>query len=360
MKFPFIRIVSVLTLCAVAPAFAAKDAKKAAPAKSQNSEKIDFNKVKSGTMVANVNGKKITIEEVFQAMQALPAEMRKMPMELLFLGTLDQLIDMNLLRDQSQKDKARLDKNPEVKEAIKRAIEGVYLKQYLEEITGDISLNAMKARYRKLMERFPRDPDNKKKYTDEVKIRQIKVKTKEEAQAVIKKLNSGIDFLKLAREKSTDEKTAKKDGAVDAWLNSLQKGSLLPGFDVIFAKKNKKYVIATGSFTKQPIKTPMGYYVLKVDDRRPFTPPKFKEVQQMIKSQLSQEALEKHAEKLRKKAKIARMHPNTGKPMKPLAEKLKAMQEELLKKVKEAEAMAKAKKKADGDAVKTPVPVKAS
>jgi len=165
----------------------------------------------------------------------------------------------------------------------------------------------------------------------------------------------------LAREKSNDEKTAKKDGAVDAWLNSLQKGSLLPGFDVIFAKKNKKYIVATGSYT-DPIKTPMGYYILKIDDRRPFTPPKFKEVQPMIRNQLSQEALEKHADKLRKKATIARMHPNTGKPMKPLAEKLKAMQEELLKKVKEAEAMAKAKKKEGGDAAaKAPItPVKAS
>lgn len=287
-------------------------------------EEIDFKKVKDGTTVAIVNGKKISVNEVFQVMSSLPPQLRQIPMELLFMATRDQLIDMSLLKTEADKQKKQLEKLPEVQEAIEKAIEQIILQAHMNELVeSKITTKKISARYQELKKKFPTG-------TAEVKVRLILLKTEEEAKAVMKRLKEGADFLKMAREKSIDEVTAKADGLIDKYFNILAKNEWLPGFDQLFKKDSKgNYIIKTSGLTQEPIKTPMGYAIYKIDDRKPFLFPKMKELKKLLADQLKKELIEEHTRKLESKAKVTRLHPNSGKPMNALSEELKKLQEKL-------------------------------
>jgi len=85
-------------------------------------EEIDFKQVKDGAIVAKVNGKEISVEEVFQVMQSLPPELKQIPLELLFMATRDQLVDMYIIQAEANKKADQLKKTPEVQEAMKGCI----------------------------------------------------------------------------------------------------------------------------------------------------------------------------------------------------------------------------------------------
>ncbi len=309
-------------------------------------DEIDFQKVKAGTVVATVNDKKITVEEVFQVMQNLPQQMRQIPPELLFMATRDQLVDMYLLKEKADKEKKRIEKYPDVVQSIEKAIEGIILQAYMEEIVeAKMNEKKIRDRYIELKEKFPKD-------TDEIKIRLILVKTEAEAKNIVTQLKGGDDFLKIAREKSIDDLTAKKDGLVDKYFNILAKDEWLPGFEVLFKKgdKDKAYVVKTGSVISEPVKTPMGYAIYKIDDRRPFTFPKIKDLKPLLAEQIKKEILDEHTKALGSNAKITRPHPNTGKMMKPLSEELKTLQDKLGKLAEEQKAKDQASDKAKVEA----------
>jgi peptidyl-prolyl cis-trans isomerase C len=318
---------------------------------AEKTPKIDFQTIKGNPVVARVNNTDITLEEVFKAIQGLPPQLRQVPIDLLFLGTRDQLVDVNLLREEAKKNKQKFEKKAEVKEAIEKAIEQIILQAYLDNIIEDrVNNKDIKAKYEELLKSVKqKTAEITKKYLknfpaneapDEVKIRQILVKTEEDANNILRDLKDGIDFLKLAREKSIDKETAKKDGATEDYINVLQLSQLEPGFAVLFEwdPKTKSYAIPVGKYTTSAIKTPQGYYILKVENRQPFKAPKFNEVKDMIRNQLAQETIEKFTRELKKNAKIERLHPNTGKPMKSLEEELQSMKSELEEKAKDSKS----------------------
>src|SRR5690606_24159866 len=140
----------------------------------------------------------------------------------------------------------------EVQDAMEKArdqiLMGVYMQDAIKNKTGEQAINT---EYKAFLAKFPSG-------TDEVKVYQIVVKKEEEAKAILEDLAAGVDFFKLAREKSIDKQTAEKDGEVPGYISVLHKGTLLPGYEIIFKKENGKDVIPTGSYTKEPIKTPMG------------------------------------------------------------------------------------------------------
>ncbi len=287
-------------------------------------EEIDFKKVKDNTVAAVVNGKDITVNEVFQIMQSLPPQLRQIPLELLFMATRDQLIDMNLLKAEADKHKKQIEKLPEVQESIEKAIEQIILQAHMNELVeAQITTKKVNDRYQELKEKFPKD-------TNEVKIRLILLKNETEAKGVLQDLKAGADFLKLAREKSIDDITAKNDGLVDKYFNILAKNDWLPGFDQLFKKDSKgQYVIKTSGITAEAIETPMGFAIYKIVDRKPFLFPKMKELKNVLTEQLKKEIIEEHTRKLEAKATVTRLHPNSGKPMKALSVELKALQDKM-------------------------------
>lgn len=300
--------------------------------KALDSLQIDLKTVKGDAVVAKVGKKTFTANDVAETMEQTlraaqqsmgPDFVKTLTPEVLFLIAREQLIDLYLVEKDMEANKERLLKEPAVQEQIAEATNQVLKAALLnEKADAYVSKDRINEKYKELSAQFPKD-------AQEAHVRMIVVKTEDEAKKIIDQLNGGADFLKLARENSIDKKSATNDGDM-GYINEITKDTLLPGFDVIFAKKDGKDVIPTGSYTKTPIKSPIGYVILKVEDRRPVKKPKLSELEPVLKEFLRQEAIQKLQEDLKKKAgDIERLHPNTGKPMKSLEDELKLIQEKL-------------------------------
>ena len=114
--------------------------------------------------------------------------------------------------------------------------------------------------------------------TDEEK-EKAENKAKKEAERIIKKLDEGEDFAKLAEEYSDDEATAKNGGDLD-YFNT-------DDMDENFMDAVKK--LDNDEYTKEPVKTQYGYHIiLKVDQKEK---PKLKEVKDSIKETLANNKL---------------------------------------------------------------------
>lgn len=95
-----------------------------------------------------------------------------------------------------------------------------------------------------------------KSYEPKVTVAQILVSKKSTAEDVIKKLNDGGDFTKLAKQYSTDSSTKNKGGKIAAFddTNSTLDSSF----------KKAAFKLDEGKYTTTPVKTEYGYQVIKM------------------------------------------------------------------------------------------------
>jgi peptidyl-prolyl cis-trans isomerase C len=133
-----------------------------------------------------------------------------------------------------------------------------------KEVAGAITDADLKKRYDEEMAKQP--PVN------EIHARHILVKTKEEAEAIIKELDAGGDFEKIAKEKSTDG-AAPQGGD----LGYFTEDQMVPEFS------KAAFALPVGKYTEQPVKTQFGWHVIKVEDKRTKQPPSFDQVKNQIK-----------------------------------------------------------------------------
>lgn len=140
-------------------------------------------------------------------------------------------------------------------------------------IMTPISDSEFKARYDREIASMPKEP--------EIRARHILVKTREEAEALIKQLAKGADFEKLAKEKSTDG-----SAPLGGDLGYFTKGQMVKPFeDAVFALK-------VGEYTKTPVETPFGWHIIKVEDIRKKQPPSFEEAKLYIQNLIMRQRYE--------------------------------------------------------------------
>ncbi len=245
-------------------------------------------------VVAVVNGKTLKRSDVVASAQTLPAQYRNQ-VDQLFPQLVDRLIDITLMVDEGRKQ--NLQNDPDVKAIVAQyedeAIRQVLLKRFL---AGKITDADLKKRYDAEVAKVPP--------TEELKASHILVKTEDEAKDIIKQLEGGADFAKLAKEKSTDTGS----GANGGDLGYFGDGDMVPEF---YAAANK---LKKGEFTKDPVKSQYGWHVILLTDRRTKEAPKFEEVKAQIKDELTQELVAAWLTDLHKAAKIQKFGPD-GKPL---------------------------------------------
>jgi peptidyl-prolyl cis-trans isomerase C len=245
-------------------------------------------------VVAIVNGKTLKRSDVVASAQTLPAQYRNQ-VDQLFPQLVDRLIDITLMVEEGRKE--NLQSDPEVKTIVAtyedEAIRQVLIKRFL---AGKVTDADLKKRYDAEIAKVPP--------TQELRASHILVKTEDEAKAIIKQLQGGADFAKLAKEKSTDTSS----GAQGGDLGYFADGDMVPEF---YAAANK---LKKGEYTKDPVKTQYGYHVILLTDRRTKEPPKFDEVKDQIKDQLTQELVTAWLDDMRKKANVQKFGPD-GKPL---------------------------------------------
>jgi peptidyl-prolyl cis-trans isomerase C len=248
---------------------------------------------KSDPVVAVVNGKTLKRSDVVASAQTLPPQYRNQ-INQLFPQLVDRLIDITLMVDEGRRQK--LQNDPEVKAIVARyedeAIREVLVRRFLADKLSD---EALKKRYAVEVTKVPP--------SEELRASHILVKTEDEAKAIIKQLQGGTDFAKLAKEKSTD--TSAGNGGD---LGYFGNGDMVPEFYAAAAKLKK------GEYTKDPVKTQYGWHVIELTDRRTKAVPKFEEVKDQVKEQVTQELVSAWLADMHKTAKIQKFGLD-GKPL---------------------------------------------
>ncbi|MBV9408068.1 MAG: peptidylprolyl isomerase, partial [Candidatus Eremiobacteraeota bacterium] len=116
---------------------------------------------------------------------------------------------------------------------------------------------------------------------EQVKARHILVADAKTAQTVLAKLKadpSDASWLALAKQYSTDPSTKDKGGD----LGYFGRGQMVPAFqDAAFGAKVGQIV--------GPVKSPFGYHVIQVEDKKPATKATFANTKDQIKQQLTQQ-----------------------------------------------------------------------
>lgn len=235
-------------------------------------------------VLATVNGIAITEADVNLALQDLQQQFAQMPAERRKGAALAAVIEIELLAQ-----KARADGLADT-DAFKRRIEflqnRVLHQSYIEaNVASLVTDEAIRARYDQEVSATP--PEN------EVSARHILVKTKEEAEAIIKQLDDGADFVELAKEKSTGP-----SGPNGGDLGYFGRGQMVPAFEAA------AFAMDVGSYSAEPVPTQFGFHVLKVEDKRQKQPPAFEQVQQQMRGVVFQEKYSEAAKVVRDAATI--------------------------------------------------------
>lgn len=247
-------------------------------------------------VVASVNGKQITEGDITLALEELGQQFGQLPEEQRRAAALSALIEIHLMAGEATA--KGIDKDPTFQRRLAllqgRALHAAVID---EEIAGKITEEDVRARYDRYVSEMP--PVN------EVKASHILVKTKEEADAIVKRLDAGEDFATIAKELSQDPGS----GANGGDLGYFGPGQMVPEFE------KAAFALEVGQYTKEPVQSQFGWHIIKVEDKRQKPVPAYEQVEDQVEQYLVRKAQADMVTKLRADAKIEK----TAAPAKPAA-----------------------------------------
>jgi peptidyl-prolyl cis-trans isomerase C len=126
------------------------------------------------------------------------------------------------------------------------------------------------------------------------RVSQIVVSTETDAMDLIRRLQKGELFGRLAQEFSLDTASKSQGGSL-GWMMT---GQVIPAVASVLPTMVK------GAITPKPIQTPAGWVILKLDDKRAFKIPTFEESKPQLQQALVQQYLGQAIQGLRTNAKI--------------------------------------------------------
>ena len=232
-------------------------------------------------VAAKVNGEVIYVNELKQSYADHPQIKDRVSFEDFYAKTLDVFVNSKLVYQAAHA--AKVEETPEYQRQLATAKEDLARKFYLEkQVEEKANDAAVKEAYKKYTSKFESEK--------EIKAKHILVESEGKAKEVIKKLNKGEDFVKLAKEYSKDE--------VD--LGYFTQGMMVPEFSKAAFAMNK------GEFSKKPVKSQFGYHVILVEDIRASKPMEFKQVEAQLRDIVTREVVGQIFEDLRNNAKVVR------------------------------------------------------
>ena len=245
-------------------------------------------------VVAKVNGEEIHLSDLEAAKQQLPEQLKAMPIQLIYQPLLERVIDGKLLAAAAKK--AKLENDAEVKKRMAelqaRVMQDVYLERAINERITDA---AVQKRYEAYLKEH--------KPEEQVRARHILVRTKEEAEAIIKEIEKGGDFAEIAKAKSIDPARAQGGD-----LGFFGRADMVPEF------AEAAFALTPGGYTKQPVKTQFGWHVIKVEEKRTKPAPALAEVREELVQGMTADAFNEVMADLKKDQKIERFDIE-GKPL---------------------------------------------
>ena len=239
---------------------------------------------KKATVVATVNGDKLSSELFDTFVQAVTAgNTQEPPTDEQKAQMLDQLINMTLAAQAASKE--GLEKDPKVAARLE-----LLRTQILAEAASEkyvkahpISDSELQAEYDAQVAGMPK----------EYKARHILVEKKETADSIIRELQAGGDFSKIAAKESKD--SSGKAGGDLGWFSP--QNMVKPFSDAVQALEKGKY-------TTTPVQSEFGYHVIILDDVRNPEAPKFEDVKPQVEMFVQRKKLQEYLDGLRKTAQI--------------------------------------------------------
>ena len=248
--------------------------------------------VTEDTVIATVNGDKI-MKSTLDGYMAILKKSGKADQQ----AAIDDLVATEIALQEAKK--SDILERPASKKAIADFTRNVLLKTWTKEKVESfkISDDEIKAAY---------DERVTKLASQEFNARHILVKTEDEAKAIIKELDGGADFEKLAKEKSTGPSGS--NGGSLGWFKAQ---TMVPAFsDAVKAMKK-------GEVTKTAVKTQFGFHIIKLEDSRNAKLPTMDSLKPQLQRVISQKKMLAFMEELKKTADVKITLPEPVKAEEP-------------------------------------------
>lgn len=249
-------------------------------------------------LVATVNNVQIHLNDLRDAAQSLPPQMQQLPPEQLMPMLLNQVVDRQALLIAAHK--ADLEQDPAVKARMEAAanvqLENAYVQK---QIAAQVTDTAVQAAYDQTYAGKPGP--------EQVEARQILVSSQAQAEDIIKQLNHGADFAKLAEKYSIDP--GAKNGGELGWFS---KDEMIP----VFA--NAAFALKPNEYTKTPVQSQFGWHIILCQGIRTAPTPPLADVQDQIRQKLENNAVQNVLDQVRSQVKIT-VYGADGKPVQPQA-----------------------------------------
>lgn len=234
------------------------------------------------TVVATVNGVKITLGHMIALRETLPPEYQSLPDDVLFKGIYEQLIQQEVLAQSvaelSPRQTATLENDK------RGLVSGVAIEGIVKEAVTDEALQ------KAYDERF-KDAQPQTEYN----AAHILVATKEEAEAIKTDLAGGADFAEIAKAKSTDTGSGANGGDL-GWFGL---GMMVKPFeDAVVAAK-------VGEITG-PIQTDFGFHLILVKETRVAEKPTLDQLRSELAAEVENAAINAKIAELTEGATITR------------------------------------------------------
>ena len=239
-------------------------------------------------VVATIDGKTVTERDIRLMLPQYGTDFRTLPPQQR-AQLMRDLISQRLLALEGRKQKVdQTDRFVAQKRAIlNTALARATVENYLEG-EGRVTDKEIRDFYKQ----------NQKSFINEkISARHILLKSKKEAEAVLKEINAGGDFAKLAASKSIGP-----SGPKGGDLGSFGRGQMVPEFEkTAFALKKGE--------VGGPVRTQFGYHIIKVTERKGKEPVPIEKVMPQIRQSLIGQKLEAYIKNLRGAAKVVIKDP---------------------------------------------------
>jgi peptidyl-prolyl cis-trans isomerase C len=252
----------------------------------------------SDPVVARVNGTEIRESDLVMAEDDLGAELQQLPPEHRREQLISYVADVMLAAQAAETRKLQNTDGFKQREAFfrRKLLMGLMLQDHARSLVTDEALRkvydeqvkpmgaAEEVRARHIL--FRADPKDEK----------AQAAAQARAQAALERIKKGEDFAAVASE-LTEDPSGKQNGGD---LDYFTKDQMVPEF------ANIAFQMSPGQVSN-PIRTPFGWHIIKLEDRRNRPVPEFDKVRQQIEAFLVRRGQTELMTQLREKAKIERL-----------------------------------------------------